>query len=197
MVLRRARGFRPENFIAVQKLSVLESISKNTGLGSIAEFNMWLYSSAKSTHSIIYILIKIEIEFDLFPLLLPCFLLIWCNSLFRNVLLLLVCIFPTVSYLLCKHGFVGSSVHMLAFKILCSWLLNTNIILGSFSVFKIISSVNSVYIQPLRGILHSWIFWTLQLALSNMTNHKLNQAEIFTFLFLNCSCPCLTFSHPL
>lgn len=156
MVLGRACGSRPDNFIAVQKLSVLESIGKNIGLGSIAEFNMWLYSSAKSTHPIkIHILIKIEIEFDLFPLLLPCFLLIWCNSLFRNVLLLLVCIFPTVSYVLCKHGFVGSSVHMLAFKILCSWLLNTNIILGSFSVFKIISSVNSVYIQPLRGILHS------------------------------------------
>lgn len=142
MVLGRAHGSRAGNFIAVQKLSVLESISKNIELGSIAEFNIWLYSSAKSTHLIIHRLIKIE--FDLFTLLLPCFLLIWYNSLFRKVLLLLVCTFPTVSYVLCKHGFVGSSVHMLAFKILCSWLLNTNIILGSFSVFRIISSVNSV-----------------------------------------------------
>lgn len=143
-VLGRAHGYRPGNFIAVQELAGLESISKDIGLGSIADFCICLYSSAKSAHHIIYILIKTEIEFDLFPLLLPYFLLIWYNSLFRKVLLLLVCTFPTVSYVLCKQGFVGSSVHMLAFKILCSWLLNTNIILGSFSVFKIISSVNSV-----------------------------------------------------
>lgn len=144
MVLRRAHGSRPDNFVAVQKLSVLESVSENIGLDSVAEFSIWLYSSAKSTHLIIHILIKTEIEFDLFPLLLPCFLLVWYNSLFRKVLLLLVCTFPTASCVLCKHGFVDSTVHMLAFKILCSWLLNTNIILGSFPVFKIISSVNSV-----------------------------------------------------
>ncbi|RLW12330.1 hypothetical protein DV515_00000753 [Chloebia gouldiae] len=112
MVLGRPHGSRPDNFIAVQKLEsiskVLETISKNAGLGSIAEFNIWLYFSAKSTHLIIYILIKIQIEFDLFTILLPCFLLIRCNSLFRKVLLLLACTFPTDSYVLCKYGFVGS-----------------------------------------------------------------------------------------
>lgn len=108
-----------------------------------------------------------------------------CNLLFRNVLLLFVCIFPTVSDVLCKHGFVGSSVHMLAFTTLCSQLINTNIILlGFVCVFKIISSVNSVYIQPLRGILHSWIFWSLQIAYCNIPNHKLNWVEILNFFIL-------------
>lgn len=118
-----------------------------------------------------------------------------CNLLFRNVLLLFVCIFPSVSDVLCKQGFVGSSVHMLAFTTICSQLINTNIILlGFVCVFKIISSVNSVYIQPLRGILHSWIFWSLQIAYCNIPNHKLNGVEILNFFFLNCSFPCFPFS---
>lgn len=57
------------------------------------------------------------------------------NSLFRNVLLLSVSIFPTVSNALCKHGFVDSSMHMLLFEMLCSHLINANIFFQCLNLF--------------------------------------------------------------
>lgn len=65
-----------------------------------------------------------------------------------------------------------------------------------FSMFKVLSSVNNIYIQPLRGILHSWMFWSLQIVQLNFTNHKLNKVEILTCSFQIVLLPVFHF-HPL
>lgn len=63
-------------------------------------------------------------------------------------------------------------------------------------MFKVLSSVNNIYIQPLRGILHSWMFWSLQIVQLNFTNHKLNKVEILTCSFQIVLLP-VFHSHPL